>query len=184
MPCDQTHLLSPYLDGELSTADAEQVRQHLAACGACAAEADAHRAISRLMGMARRSSIGEPSEQVMDRLRLHVRGLVETTDYGLLRIARVFSGLAASILVAGLWLLTQPQQPAVNQTKTNGTTISIAEVDVLAELTPSPDPATQPVDPANQLLSPNAEPDTRDDVLQKLMGMPEASNSSLERELP
>src|SRR4051812_4464711 len=111
MPCDQIHLLGPYLDGELPASDAARVREHLAGCSACAAEADSLQALSRLMGMARRSNLGEPAEEVMDRLRLHVRSLVDSADYGLLRIARVFSGVAASILVAGLWLLYQHQQP-------------------------------------------------------------------------
>jgi len=113
MSCDQTHLLSPYLDGELPASSAAAVRDHLASCADCAAEADALRGVGRLMGMARRSNLGEPSEQVMDRLRLHVQGLIETSDYGLLRIARLFTGLAASVLIAGIWLLNhQPVQPS------------------------------------------------------------------------
>ena len=68
MSCDQTHLLTPYLDGELPASDATAVREHLAGCADCAAEAEGLRAVGRLMGMARRSNIGEPSEQVTKRV--------------------------------------------------------------------------------------------------------------------
>jgi len=172
MPCDQSHLLSPYLDGELPAAKAVMVRDHLAACAECAAEAEGLRAVGQLMGMARRSNIGEPSAQVMDRLRLHVQGLIETSDYGLLRIARLFTGLAASVLIAGIWLLNhhQPATRVIGPTPRN----DIAIVSP-ADFAPKPDPGIEIA---------SAEPATPDDVLERLMGMPEVNNGSLEVELP
>jgi len=168
MPCDQSHILSAYLDGELSAANAAAVRDHLASCADCAAEAESLRAVGRLMAMARRSNMGEPSEQVMDRLRLTVREMVETSEYGLMRIARLFTGLAASVLIAGLWLLNHhpvtPVGPPVY--------VSMITPVVPEEFDPKPDPGVEvaPADPA-----------TPDDVIQSLMGMPEAR---LDGELP
>jgi len=174
MLCEHSHLLGPYLDGELPAADVALVREHLAICPACAAEADGLRAVSRLMGMARSSGMGEPSNEVMDRLRVHVNGLVETSDYGLLRIARVFTGLAASVLIAGLWLLHshQPMQVPVSGP-------------MFVSLNPppvTPDDFAPKADPGVEVTP--AEPTNPDDVIQSLMGMPEASNGSLEGELP
>lgn len=116
-PCDQSQRLSAYLDGELSAADAARLQGHLAACGACAAELDELRALGRLMGMARRGTWGEPSAAAMDGLRAHVRSLVDNTDTVLLRIARVFSGVAATILIAGLWLLSHTPTTTAAQAK-------------------------------------------------------------------
>jgi len=171
MPCDQFHLLSPYLDGELSAANASVVRDHLASCADCASEAEGLRAVGRLMAMARRSNIGEPSQQVMDRLRLHVREMVETSEYGLLRIARLFTGLAASVLIAGIWLLNQqPATRVISATPRNDVAI-VSPTD----FSPKPDPGIEIA---------SAEPVTPDDVLERLMGMPEVNNGSLEAELP
>jgi len=170
MSCDQSNLLSPYLDGELSASNAAAIRDHLASCADCAAEAEALRAVGRLMGMARRSNMGEPSEQVMDRLRLHVQGLIETSDYGLLRIARLFTGLAASVLIAGLWLLNH-HQPVTPVAPTSYASLSSPVMP--EEFDPKPDPGVEVV--------PAAEPATPDDVIQSLMGMPEAR---LDGELP
>jgi len=138
----------------------------------CAADADALRGVGRLMSMARRSNMGEPSTDVMDRLRLHVQDLVETGDYGLLRIARLFTGLAASVLIAGLWLLNHNQPvPGVVPFGSRTDVALVSPVD----FSPKPDPGIEIA---------SAEPTTPDDVLERLMGMPEANNGSLEGELP
>ena len=113
MACDQTQLLSPYLDGELPPAEADRVRAHVAACPACAAELDGLRAVSRLMSVAR-TSYPADADEVMARLRLHVADLVESADTGLIRLARVFTAVAASVLVGGLWLLSQPPSNPTN----------------------------------------------------------------------
>lgn len=107
MRCDDIEMLSAYVDGELSAADAGRVRAHLAACPPCAAEADAMRAVGRLLLSAAHRP-GGPADlpaDVMDRLRVHVQDLVESADLTLIRMARVFSAVAASVLIAGLWLV-------------------------------------------------------------------------------
>jgi len=166
MSCEQNHLLSAYLDGELPAAEVERVSEHLATCPACAAEADELRALGRLMGMARRSDLGLPSDDVMGRLREHVGQLVETTEYGLLRIARLFTGLAATVLIAGLWLLHHAATPAV---PTQGVQFSVHA--------PTPSETVQNVltgvDPAE-----NTEPSTRESILEKLTGVEDPSISS------
>ena len=67
MPCDQSHRLEAYLDGELDSANASEVERHLATCAECAADraqiesvrsalrqnATYHRADARLQGRIR-----------------------------------------------------------------------------------------------------------------------------------
>jgi anti-sigma factor RsiW len=173
MSCDQNHLLSAYVDGELPSAEAASVTEHLATCPACSAEADELRALGRLMGMARNSDIGLPSDDVIDRLRDHVAQLVESTEYGLLRIARLFTGLAATVLIAGLWMLhvaTNPSpQPQGVQFSVHAPTPSAPVQEVLAGI--------DPIDAT--------EPSTREAVLEKLLGI-EGGNIQVagEDELP
>lgn len=165
MSCDQSHLLSAYLDGELPAAQATAVADHVAGCPTCAAEVDELRALGRLMTKARRSDLGAPSDDVMARLRVHVRDLVETADYGLLRIARIFSGLAATVLIAGLWLLHQAATPPNIQSR----------VQPIASL-PSPPSVTEvlpTIDPAEA-----TEPNTREAILEKLIGVDDPTVSS------
>jgi anti-sigma factor RsiW len=159
MSCDQSQLLSAYLDGELPSAEAVRIEEHLATCPACSAEADELRALGRLMGMARRSDLGLPSQDVMGRLREHVSQLVETTDYGLLRIARLFTGLAATVLIAGLWLLHMtanqaPQAPTVRLSN-HAPTPSAPVVDALAGVE----------------VADNPDPSNRDSIVEKLIGV-------------
>lgn len=45
--------LSPYVDGELPGDETARVREHLAACPACAARAEAHRSVARSILAAR-----------------------------------------------------------------------------------------------------------------------------------
>lgn len=116
MDCQELHLLGPLIDGELPPARAEQVLEHARSCPVCAAELDELRAVSRLVTVARQRGMGQMPDDAMDRLKLHVQGLVESADVGLIWMARAFSGLAASILIAGLWLLNQPVDAPPAQT--------------------------------------------------------------------
>ena len=160
MACDQTHLLSPYLDGELSPAEGDRVRAHVADCPACAAELDGLRAVGRLLSAAR-TGYPADADEVMARLRLHVADLVESADAGLLRIARVFTGVAASVLVGGLWLLSQPATsgPGVPQAKV------VPWEQYRSVLTEGDE---QPV------VAPAAEPTTREAILIALSGVRES----------
>jgi anti-sigma factor RsiW len=164
MRCDQSHFLSAFLDGELSPAEALRVKDHLASCPACAAEADDLQAVGRLLAVARRSNLGVPSEDVMDRLRVHVRGLVETADVGLVWMARIFSGVAASVLVGGLWLLNQPAPASTANTQG-------VPWDVVAVSVTDPTPAATDMPPETTA----AEPATRESVLAALSGVPDAA---------
>jgi len=166
MSCHQSHLLTPLLDGELPAGEAERVRQHVASCAACTAEWDELRAVSTLMSAARRSTMGQPSEDAMARLRLHVQGLVETADVGLIWMARIFSGVAASVLIAGLWLVNQPVERPSAQT---------SGAWERAAYTLSVDPA--PVTTVPDLRSPEA-------ILDDLAGTNLSSAGTLEAELP
>ncbi len=129
MTCDQLQLLGPLVDGELPPAQAQALSAHAAACSVCSAELDELRAMSRLMSAARRSNIGQMPDEAMGRLRTHVQGLIEQADVGLVWMARIFSGVAASVLIAGLWMLNQ-HQPApgqlANMPATNHVALDIA----------------------------------------------------------
>jgi predicted anti-sigma-YlaC factor YlaD len=180
--CEQNHLLSAYLDGELSAADAQRVDEHLASCPACSAELDDLRAVGRLMGMARQSKLGEPSDDVMDRLRMHVHQLVDTSDYGLLRIARLFSGLAATVLIAGLWLLHNagPVGPSVNP----ATGMRVAQTDLVDSGMPD---LTSTAEPSEAVETPEGpDPASRESILEKMTGVELSSNRAApgEGELP
>jgi anti-sigma factor RsiW len=113
MSCEQLQLLGPLVDGELAADKVQALSLHVAACPACTAELDELRAVSRLVSAARRSNMGRMPDEAMDRLRLHVQGLIETADVGLVWMARVFSGVAASVLIAGIWLLSQPARTGI-----------------------------------------------------------------------
>lgn len=155
MACDQSHLLSPYVDGELPPAEADRVRGHAVACPACAAELDGLRAVGRLLAAARASD-PPGTDEAMARLRLHVADLVGSADAGLLRIARVFTGLAASVLVGGLWLLSQP---AANPNPARAGAVEWEQVRYVL------------TDVDEQPAAPAAEPTTPEAVLNALSGV-------------
>jgi hypothetical protein len=169
MVCDRSQLLSPYLDGELSAAAAEQVRAHVAGCPACAAELDGLRAVGRLLSAAR-GGYPADADEVMARLRTHVQSLVDNTDTVLLRIARVFTGVAAAVLIGGLWLLGQPAATGP-RTQAAG---PVPWDQVRVVLTGSDEiPA-----------APAAEPTTREAVLEALSGYRGGLAGGAEGELP
>ena len=166
MSCDQTHLLSPHVDGELSPAASDRVRAHVAECRACAAELDGLQAVGRLLSAAR-TSYPAGTDEVMARLRLHVADLVESADAGLLRIARVFTGVAASVLVGGLWLLSQPATSGPGGTQAKVVPWEQAFGYVLADGDEQAVPAT-----------PAVEPTSREAILNDLSGFRDAAVSS------
>ena len=120
MACDQSQLLSLYADGELAAPRRAAMVEHLAVCPKCAAELDELQALRRLMSAARNAPWtttpdGVAVDDVMARLQAHVQDLVESTDYALLRLARIFSGVAACVLIGGLWLMNQPASTTAPQ---------------------------------------------------------------------
>ena len=156
MACDHSQLLSPYLDGELPAAAADRVRSHVAGCPACAAELDGLRAVGRLLSAAR-GGYPAGTDEVMARLRTHVQSLVDNTDTVLLRIARVFTGVAAAVLIGGLWLLGQPPATDTRVVRADG---PVPWDQVRIMLTGSDEAATVPA----------AQPATREAVLEELSG--------------
>jgi anti-sigma factor RsiW len=191
MRCDQTELLSLYLDGELPAAEADRVREHLVACPPCAAEADAAREVGRLLRTAARAGgPAEPSADVMDRLRVHVRELVGSPDLMLMRMARVFTGLAASVLVGGLLLLqSHPVKPAVQTAAASGEPIAFVSLLASADTVEAGgDAAGGPSATAGSAAG--ADPSardarsSRDTVFDRLLGVQEASASVGEAEAP
>lgn len=111
--CDQLQRLGALVDGELPPAEARALSVHAAGCAVCAAELDELRAMTRMMSAVRRGGIGAMPDDVMGRLRVHVQGLVEQADVGLVWMARIFSGVAASVLIVGLWMLNAPAPSGV-----------------------------------------------------------------------
>ncbi|QOV89812.1 anti-sigma factor family protein [Humisphaera borealis] len=145
MACEQLHLVGALVDGELPAAQTEAVSRHVAACPDCSAEMDELRAMSRLVSAARNSNIGLMPDDAMARLRTHVQGLVESADIGLVWMARVFSGVAASVLIAGIWLLNQPVERPVTQASLVRDQVVITNA--MAVLSRDPAPATAPSAP-------------------------------------
>lgn len=166
MSCDHTHRLSLLLDGELPPVEADRLERHMASCSDCMAAMDELRAVRRLMLAARQRGVGEMPDDAMARLRLHVQGLVETADIGLIWMARVFSGVAASVLIAGLWLLNQPADRPTPQS---------AGAWERAAITLSIDPA--PIATAPDLRSPES-------ILDDLAGTNLSAANRMEAELP
>jgi hypothetical protein len=105
---------------------------------------------------AARTSYPPGTDEVMARLRLHVADLVESADAGLLRIARIFTGVAASVLVGGLWLLSQP---AANTNPAQAGAVEWEQVRYVL------------TDGDEQPAAPAAEPTTREAVLNALSGV-------------
>ena len=91
--------LEAFHDGELDAVARIEVARHLETCPACTAELVDIRGISQLF-----SNAPVPRLSQISLHRLHAN-LNLLTDRGLLKIARILTGLAASVLVLGsLWL--------------------------------------------------------------------------------
>lgn len=99
--------LESYHDRQLDAAGRDAVERHLAGCGDCAAELAELQNISQMF-----AEIPTPRLSQIALYRLH-SNLDLLTDRGLLRLARVMTGLAASVLLLGsLWLM-RPHPVAV-----------------------------------------------------------------------
>jgi anti-sigma factor RsiW len=97
--CTCESRLSAYHDGELDSAARAEVERHLASCPACARRLAAFRGISRLFADAPLTRL---SQIAMHRLHANMDLVI---DRGLFRLARVLSGVAAVVVIAGsVWL--------------------------------------------------------------------------------
>lgn len=99
--CPSEQELSRYHDGELPAGRCEEVAVHLAWCAACRELLARWANISHVFSEA-------PHQQLsaMARARIY-RRMDEVMDRGLLRLAWMTSGLAASVMLMGsMWLLS------------------------------------------------------------------------------
>jgi anti-sigma factor RsiW len=130
--CSYRSTVEAYHDGELDAARGAEFERHLASCQPCTAELAGLRKMSGVFAAApvnRLSQIGL--------YRLHAN-LDLLTDRGLLWLARVMTGLAASVLVVGSIWLTRAK-PAV---PVNGSVISLA-LQAEESATPNAEPNTE-----------------------------------------
>lgn len=130
--CNEHQKLAAYHDGQLDAVIRAEMEQHLAACGNCSTDLAELQNVSRLFAdypVARLSQIAL--------YRLH-SNLDLLTDRGLLRLARVMTGLAASVLLLGsLWLMRP--HPAVTPINTSVALLPLQiEEQSLASNDPSP----------------------------------------------
>jgi anti-sigma factor RsiW len=112
--CSMHEKLGAYHDGELDAAAQQQMEIHLSQCPSCMVELASLRAMSQLF-----SAVPEPRLSQISMHRLY-RKADYAMEEGLLRFARVLSGIAAVILVAASAGLiyrnsysSEPQQPQV-----------------------------------------------------------------------
>jgi len=100
MKCeDARKLLSEYVDGEASAADARAVKAHLEVCGACRAEAEALRGLSRALGGVK--TLRAPALAV-ERARKAVRAEAERMRRREAWAPVVFAAAAAVLVVAAI----------------------------------------------------------------------------------
>jgi anti-sigma factor RsiW len=110
--CGFENKIAAYHDGELDAAQRANVEMHLSQCEDC------RRALSELRAMAGLLATSEqPRLSQISRFRLH-RSVDAAMEQGLLRLAWMMSGIAASVLLLGsAWLMkvndsAQAQAPA------------------------------------------------------------------------
>jgi anti-sigma factor RsiW len=92
--CECSEKIGPYHDGELDSTSMREVEEHLRNCPACAAELADLRAMSQWLAAA---PIPRLSQMSVHRLHNKTNAAM---DEGLLRFARILSGIAACVLVA------------------------------------------------------------------------------------
>jgi len=149
--CEYSNQLGPYLDGELDAGQRTELEAHLRNCGDCDAELSELRGLSRLFAAATGPFL---SSKAVARFHSRISELEDDRDqaeraaYRILRITRIFTGIAACLLVAGSLWLVRSRQPAPNGNPNR-----------IAELTPSSSASTAaPWDAAIQPEPPPAAP--------------------------
>src|SRR5438067_2473802 len=109
--CPTIQELEAYLDCELDPARAALIERHLTACPLCSAEYARVRSTSQLFA----NTPGPRLSQIsLHRLHANLESVIrQERDQSVVRIARIFSALAACIVVAGsLWLTRIHDKPA------------------------------------------------------------------------
>ncbi len=104
--CPLDSQLDAYCDGELPSDQRAEIERHLETCAACTAQ------IEQIHGLSRAFAESTPPRLSQIGLhRLHAR-LDLLVDRGFIRLARVLSGVAASVLLFGTaWLVTHSRTP-------------------------------------------------------------------------
>jgi anti-sigma factor RsiW len=104
--CPIDSQLDAYCDGEVAPDERARIERHLENCSACSARVDEIQAMSRAFAEATPPRLSQISLH-----RLHAR-LDVLVDRGFIRLARVLTGLAASILLFGTaWLVSHSTAP-------------------------------------------------------------------------
>lgn len=105
--CPKERAIEAYHDGELPPEQIPALEAHLAKCNPCQLIVQRIVVLSRLLS----ESTGPQLSQIA-RARVY-RRVEAALDRGLVRLAWTFSGMAASVLLAGsLWLASAKQTPA------------------------------------------------------------------------
>jgi anti-sigma factor RsiW len=105
--CPKEREIEAYHDGELPAEQIPALEAHLAQCNPCQLILQRMVVLSRLIS----ESAGPQLSQIA-RARVY-RRVEAALDRGLVRLAWTFSGMAASVLLAGsLWLASAKQTPA------------------------------------------------------------------------
>jgi anti-sigma factor RsiW len=109
--CPNSDELSAYHDGALNADRSRQIELHARACAACSEELAELRRLSEWLVRQR----PEPSPEAVRRVVEFADGLAERNEAPTLgtlrRVGRILSGLAASVLVFGIILLSQQPTP-------------------------------------------------------------------------
>lgn len=122
-----------YLDGKLSAAEAENVQQHIAACAACAKEAEDLRPLLREQLPASREEDAHVDwarfsvelNAEIDRRQSHRRSLP-------LRVTVLIPVAATILAVAAIWLLTRQTPAPVDPAPSYAVTLSTSDVGGIA----------------------------------------------------
>jgi anti-sigma factor RsiW len=108
--CGFDDKIAAYHDGELDASLRASVEMHLAECEACRQQLNQLRAMSGLMAAGQ-----QPRFSQISRYRLHQK-VDAAMEQGLLRLAWMMSGIAASVLLLGsVWLLKANDNSAIAQ---------------------------------------------------------------------
>jgi anti-sigma factor RsiW len=158
MECPYTGQIGAYLDGELPAEERRAIEAHLSSCAACAREVGEVRSLKALFAAAEYPAL---DGRATGRLHDQAEALFER---GTLRIARVLSGLAACLLIAGSLWLSQSRPRPDTRAEVQPPTASYTQTDLLipAELT---EPAS-----GSGNLQVAADPGSAETILRELSG--------------
>jgi len=123
--CSYSEQVSAYHDGELDAASGAVIERHLDSCPPCADRLAELRGMSRLFAA---TTLPHLSQIGMHRLHSRLDALI---DGGLVRLARVMTGIAAAVLLVGsLWLIrSQPAPVASNPARASSVVAMVLQTE-------------------------------------------------------